>query len=173
MQNCTFADLLRPPLTTDRFDVHRSESGTCWSRTTCPHTSIISAWTPRGRCTVVQDSTIRKFLPNLRSGIGRSHDAKPQHGNFKELASICRWSRSHLQEYTILKHWPWCSHSFGLLTVEHNLVEPARSYIRELLEAHGYLFHSNANVDDWCVEFSSSDDSQDKHMYTLISLDNT
>jgi len=82
----------------------------------------------------------------------------------------CRWSRSHLQEYTILKHWPWCSHSFGLLTVEHNLVEPARSYIRELLEAQGYLFHSTANVDDWCVELSSSDDSEDEQIHTLIPV---
>ena len=77
VQNCTFADLLQPLLTTDRFDAYRSESGTCWSRTTCPHMSIISAWTPRGRCAVVQDSTIRSFFPNPRPGIERSRDAKP------------------------------------------------------------------------------------------------
>jgi len=54
--------------------------------------------------------------------------------------------------------------------VEHNLVEPARSYIRELLEAQGYLFHSTANVDDWCVELSSSDDSEDEQIHTLIPV---
>lgn len=55
---------------------------------------------------------------------------------------------STVQEYTILKHFPWHSHSFQMLTVEHNHIEPQRSYIRELLESHGYVFQQEKFVDD-------------------------
>ena len=56
---------------------------------------------------------------------------------------------STLQEYNILKHFPWHSYSFQMLTVEHNHIEPQRSYIRELLESHGYVFQQEKFVDDW------------------------
>jgi hypothetical protein len=57
-----------------------------------------------------------------------------------------------LQECNILKHFPWHSYSFQLLTVEHNYIEPQRSYIRELLESHGYVFQQEKFVHDWWAQ---------------------
>lgn len=56
-----------------------------------------------------------------------------------------------MQEYTILKHFPFCTYSFELLTVEHNMIEPQRTFIRELLESHAYIFERKKFVDDWCA----------------------
>lgn len=51
-------------------------------------------------------------------------------------------------EYSILKSFDFTKHTFGLIDVEHNYVEPTRSQIRELLTNNGYIFLRENKWDD-------------------------
>jgi len=54
-------------------------------------------------------------------------------------------------EYEVLRVFPFDKYRVGALTVEHNLEEPKRQQIRDLLEANGYRFVKQQVVDDWYV----------------------
>jgi FkbM family methyltransferase len=51
-------------------------------------------------------------------------------------------------EYEILKAFDFTKRKFGIIHVEHNYVEPRRTYIRELLESMGYRFERENQWDD-------------------------
>jgi FkbM family methyltransferase len=57
-------------------------------------------------------------------------------------------------EYEILKELDFDKYTIGLIDVEHNMVEPRRSQIRELLLSKGYVFLRQNHVDD-CYKHKS------------------
>lgn len=54
-------------------------------------------------------------------------------------------------ELEILKGFVNSRYTFRVLSVEHNFKEPARTDIRQLLEANGYKYHGPNQWDDWYV----------------------
>jgi len=54
-------------------------------------------------------------------------------------------------EYEALKGFPFSKYKVGAFTIEHNLEEPKRQQIRELLEKNGYRFVRQKVFDDWYV----------------------
>jgi hypothetical protein len=56
-------------------------------------------------------------------------------------------------EFEILNSFDFSSHSFGVVTVEHNFT-PVRQKIFELLSGHGYTrqFENLSKFDDWYVK---------------------
>ena len=59
-------------------------------------------------------------------------------------------------EYEILKATDLNKYVFGHIAVEHNLEEPKRTRIRELLLANGFVLDKEVEVDDWYVRTSCS-----------------
>lgn len=57
-------------------------------------------------------------------------------------------------EYEILKATDLEKYVFGHIAVEHNLEEPKRTQIRELLLANGYRLEKEVEFDDWYVRNS-------------------
>ncbi len=57
-------------------------------------------------------------------------------------------------EYGILRNFDFSRWSVQVMTVEHNMVEPARSNIKSLLEQHGFIriFDALSHWDDWYVQ---------------------
>jgi FkbM family methyltransferase len=51
-------------------------------------------------------------------------------------------------EYEILKNFNFDKYIFGLIHVEHNCVEPRRTYIRDLLIANNYIYLGQNKFDD-------------------------
>lgn len=56
-------------------------------------------------------------------------------------------------ELEILKGIDFDTYKFGIMTIEHNHVEPRRSDIRTFLEEKGYKFYKEKGVDDYYVLF--------------------
>jgi FkbM family methyltransferase len=54
-------------------------------------------------------------------------------------------------EYEILRGFDFSQYTFGRIDVEHNYCEPTRTNIRNLLEAHGYIFVAQNHWDDTYV----------------------
>ena len=57
-------------------------------------------------------------------------------------------------EFEILKSLDFQKYTFGLIDVEHNYVEPRRSYIKELLISNGYEYIKENQFDD-CYKHKS------------------
>lgn len=59
-------------------------------------------------------------------------------------------------QHVVLKAFDFTAYTFGLLTVEHNNEEPKRSFIKELLEHHGYVRCAAIEFDDWYVNATTA-----------------
>jgi FkbM family methyltransferase len=57
-------------------------------------------------------------------------------------------------ELEVLKSVDLNTYTFGIIDVEHNYVEPRRTQIRNLLESHNYMFHSENKFDDHYIHRS-------------------
>lgn len=52
-------------------------------------------------------------------------------------------------EFNVLRGIDHSRHCFKSMAIEHNLIEPTRSHIREFLEGHGYTYAGNTRIDDF------------------------
>ncbi len=69
-------------------------------------------------------------------------------------------------EYEILKNFDFASHSFRIITCEHNFTEN-RLRIRELFTANGYteIFHNATRVEDWFVRRDLIPENVEKFLF--------
>jgi hypothetical protein len=58
-------------------------------------------------------------------------------------------------EYEILSAFPFAKYRVGAFTIEHNLEDPKRTKIRDLLAAHGYRCANPQEVEDWYLPVAS------------------
>ena len=54
-------------------------------------------------------------------------------------------------EHAVLSTFPLDHYRFGCMSIEHNHQEPQRTWVRELLGAHGYRLARSVKCDDWYV----------------------
>lgn len=109
---------------------------------------------------------------NMFSGIDESLDDYTRAGEFYNVKTVTLDSllKEHNlvpgidylsidtegSEWEIIKDFPFSKWKIKLITIEHNMVEPQRSQIFQLLSSYGYLrdFTANTRWDDWYYHVS-------------------